>query len=781
MGLINQDIKNFVMGISQQPPTLRNPEQLQEQINGFSSEANGLQKRPPTMLIKTLHQYTRGNKPLAHFINRDKQEKYVVIFDGEEISVYDLAGNSYPVSYANQESKDYITTNNPRATLKCLTIADYTFVTNTTIKTRMSTKKTDNVWASQGALINVKSGQYGRTYRIEINGTSIASYTTPDGSNQSHVTSITTDNIASQLASGARNNGWTVITGPSWLYVYGKEINKVECYDGYNNQAMFGTWKSTQKFTNLPSSAPDGFVCLVGGEQGSKSDDYYVKYNTNKNIWEECAKPDIECAFDNSTMPHTLVRKSDGSFVFRTADWSERDIGDDDSNPLPSFVGFTVNEIFYFKNRLGFLAGENVILTRSADFFNFWMTSAMNVQDTDPIDLAVSDNTISTLYHAVSFDAELIVFSENAQFSLVSEGVLSPKTAVLTPPVTHFGCSLKATPVNAGRNIYFVAERSEYSTVREFYIADDNTAAKDAQDITAHVPSYIPNGVYKIITSNSENIMMYLTEGEENAMYVYKYLFIEGRRQQASWSKWILPNDIYGGAFVNGYLYIIMDSNGYLSLEKISFTFNTKDLENEPYRVMLDSKKSYIISDKDEFDEENETTIIDLYNVYGPAVNERIYGCVVCDNGKYYETPDRFLMFQEDMRGKEIIIGMPYEFKMELSTIFVKQPTETGIEALLEGRLQLRNIWFNYDNSGFFKVDVIVNNMSTYTYKNTQYILGTQKAIMGEVPFSTRKFDVPLRTWNNNCRIILSSKEPQPVAIIGAGWIGNYNRRTKKY
>ena len=45
MSLINQDIKNLVSGISQQPPILRHPEQLEEQVNGFSSEAAGLQKR----------------------------------------------------------------------------------------------------------------------------------------------------------------------------------------------------------------------------------------------------------------------------------------------------------------------------------------------------------------------------------------------------------------------------------------------------------------------------------------------------------------------------------------------------------------------------------------------------------------------------------------------------------------------------------------------------------------------------------------------------------------
>ena len=56
--LYSQSVKNLVAGISQQPSILRLPEQLDVQINGFSTEVGGLQKRPPTLLTKTLYQDT---------------------------------------------------------------------------------------------------------------------------------------------------------------------------------------------------------------------------------------------------------------------------------------------------------------------------------------------------------------------------------------------------------------------------------------------------------------------------------------------------------------------------------------------------------------------------------------------------------------------------------------------------------------------------------------------------------------------------------------------------
>lgn len=918
--LINQDIKNFVQGISQQPPTLRDPEQLDEQLNGYSSEAGGLQKRPPTMLVSSLaRKLTKNTKPLVHFIDRDANEKYIVLFTGEDIKVYDLKGNEQKVTF-NEGTRPYIYTEKPRYNLKVTTIADYTFVCNTMQHTKMSDVVDDNSWNTQGLLVNIKNGQYGRTYKIVVNGETVASYETPDGSDKSHTKMINTDAIVEQLATQATDKGFVVTKGSSWLYlkksafvteqgetiyiqptttpqqqedrfsglkynykatkrgffgmfwcypstvtrndntitvtipkkeeltvdtdlaayqkvkdelercrkdnwtittsqgileerlggsngdptgktieaeVYTLEfteniqtpsysiaksvINTAVVYDGYNNQAAFGIIKSTQKFTNLPASAPDGFIVKITGEKGSNTDDYYVRYDAEAQVWRECVRPLLKNHIDNKTMPHVLVREADGTFNFRVAEWDSRESGDEDSNPLPSFIDNTINDVFYHRNRLGFLSGENVILTRSADFFNFWMASAMEVQDTDPIDLAVSDNKIATLYHAVPFDAELILFSKDAQFALRSDSVLTPKDAYLTPPVIHFGCSLKATPVNAGRNIYFLAERSEYSTVREFFVAADNTDSKDAQDITSHVPSYLPNGTYKIVPSSVENILMFLTEGDEDCMYVYKYLFIDSVRQQASWSRWSLGGTIYGASFIEDSLYIVVERNDYLCLERVSFTFNTEDLPSEPYRVLLDCKQEVTVP-QGCFNELQGETLINIKSFYNEIYEpDRKYGIVTADGTFKEVDADGTVTLNGNYEGKHIICGLIYKFRIALSTIYVKSESERGTQALLEGRLQLRQLWINYADSGYFVVKVDVFDKDTYEYINTGRTLGTTDSTLGKLMFSTGKFTVPIQSLNTNCKISVESDAPAPVALIGAGWIGNYVRRTKQF
>lgn len=912
MGLINQDIKNLVSGVSQQPPILRHPEQLEEQLNGYSSEAGGLQKRPPSILVSNLGRKINDSaKPLVHFIDRDVNEKYIVLFTGSDIEIYDMQGNRKTVNFASG-TKPYIYTQLPRYNLKPITIADYTFICNTLQKTKMADTIDNNSWDVQGLLVNIKSGQYGRTYRIDVNGTTIASHETPDGSDKSHTKLITTDYIAQQLATKAKDNGFAVTTGSSWLYLkktafktvtgetvylqpttspvqqedrfkglaftghfhtwsafptvitrngytitvkfpteenlransnesfdsdyaaYEKMVSEItRCqndkwevtnevitqqanglklystmnvytltwtvstsipsnskayslidsatvYDGYNNQAAFGILKFVQKFSNLPVNAPDGFTVKITGEEGSSTDDYYVSYVAEDQVWRECARPSMKNHIDNTTMPHVLVREADGTFTFKCADWSVRDVGDEDSNPEPSFIGGTINDVFYHRNRLGFLSGENIILTRSADFFNFWMTSATKVQDTDPIDLAVSDNTISTLYNAVTFDTDLILFSQEAQFMLSADGVLTPTSANLSPAVTHYEASLKAKPVNAGRNVYFVAERAKYTTVREFFTAADNTDAKDVQDITSHVPNYIPNGVYKIIPSTVENVMLYLTEGDETSIYVYKYLFIDSQRVQAAWSKWDMQGVVYGGQFIDNYLYLIVERNGYYCLEKISFTINTTDFDSEAYRILLDCKHSYQIP-ADCYDSLNDETTVSVSDIFGDIYEQDRQYSAVAPDGTYTKAKEGKLVFIGDYSNQVLTVGINYNFKIVMSTIMVKQSDNGSTQALIEGRLQLRQMWFNYADSGYFKVTVDIKDKQAYVYEYTSRLLGTRFNILGAMPFTTGSFKFPIQAKNENVNIRLETDTPLPVSLVGAGWIGNYQRRTRLF
>ncbi len=84
---------------------------------------------------------------------------------------------------------------------------------------------------------------------------------------------------------------------------------------------------------DLPIKAYDGFIVKVQGSQATQYDDYYVKFVVNADfpptyssdatdiygdgVWKETVAPGITYRFDEATMPHVLVRNSDGSFTFQ--------------------------------------------------------------------------------------------------------------------------------------------------------------------------------------------------------------------------------------------------------------------------------------------------------------------------------------------------------------------------------------------------------------------------------------------------------------------------------
>ena len=89
----------------------------------------------------------------------------------------------------------------------------------------------------------------------------------------------------------------------------------------------------------------------------SEEDDYYLKFegqngNDGNGSWTECAKPGITTTLTN--MPLVIQRTATTTFTVKQFTYGERDVGDDFTNPMPSFVGKRINKVLFFRNRLAF-------------------------------------------------------------------------------------------------------------------------------------------------------------------------------------------------------------------------------------------------------------------------------------------------------------------------------------------------------------------------------------------------------------------------------------------
>lgn len=782
MPLITQDIKTLKGGISQQPDVLRFPDQGQEQVNGYSSEVKGLVKRPPSKHIARLRN-TLNERPLVRMINRDEFERYYVMFRPGTggIQIWDLDGNQKTVNAPT--GFGYIQTDNPRRDIRMVTIADYTFVVNRAVTVLEDSSEVAHPGYNINgqALFNIKSGQYGRTYKVYVDGVQKASYTTPDGSLPEHAGQIDTQFITGQLATQLTANlpDYTVSLGPNWIKIAKNSgsISTIKTEDGWNGGLLQGCIFDVQRFNMLPAQAPDGYIVRVSGDPGSGADDYYIRFDATTNVWKETIRPGVYTKLLGAVMPHVLVREADGSFTFRRATWEPRTCGDDDSNPLPSFVDNNIADVFFFRNRLGLIAGENVILTKSGEFFSFFPKSVVAVSDTDPIDVAVSHNRVSILNHAVPFTEELLLWSDQTQFVLRSDGVMTSKS-VRVDQATEFESAIAARPVAAGRSVYFAAPRASFTSVRRYYSVQDVSAVKNAEDVSAHVPDYVPNGVFFLGSSTTENVVTVLTEGKEHHLYLYKYLYLNEQIAQQSWSHWDFGSEsrILACEFVGAVMHLMIDAPSGLFLETIEFTQDTKDLPEEPYRLYMDRK----LLATGTYDGITDETVFNLADIYGQAPAKGSYWVVRTD-GKAWFTPEpeggwtapAEIRLKGNLSSGMFIVGEAFTFRYVFSKFLYKIEDQNGIKTEQSGRLQVRRAWVNHENTGGFTVDVC----GEFQYGMTGKILGA--LTLGTQGFATGQFRFPVMKHADDCRVTVESYLPTPVTIIGAGWTGAYFRRTQ--
>lgn len=819
MALVSQSTTSYKGGVSQQPDIVRFPDQVAQQINGFSSEIQGLQKRPPTLHIKRISDKVNLDQYKYHIINRDQNQQYILAMGNGQLKVWDLKGNPKTVNI--KQDNAYLQVTDPNKDYGAVTVADYTFILNKNKIVSMDEESLTDNTGHDTALVYIKNAQYAKCYALFDGQTFMCGMVTPDGGQAKQAVQTTSAFIAQKLVAimlgtqsttdttydqllGHMGGTSTSIYGKNPKYDFTKFGVKVSgdsvisiqqlgsqnppniiVKDGFGNTNAYPIKGYVSAVTKLPPAAPNGYIIRIKGQSNTSDDDYYVNYDEQKNAWLECPKGGIPYKYKQDTMPHALVRQQDGTFSFKRLQWDARGVGDEDSNPQPSFVGNTINDIFFYRNRLGFIADENVILSASADFFDFWFQSAAAIADTDPIDLAVSSNKVAILTHAVPFARELMLFSREGQFVLSSDGVMTPKTAKVDQ-ITAFDYSDDAQPLAIGQSIYFINNRVNYCSLMRYYTVQDVADLKDAQDTSAHIPTYIPKGITHISGNTTDNTVLLTSRTHPNTLWVFKYLLVNGQSLQQAWSKWTYRyqgTQVLLAQFVGTKIYLLINTDGGLFLEQSSLTGNAVDFEDEPFRYFMDRKVVYTISSQAKYHDFQDYTQVNFKDIYQavPKTKSATY-CLIDSQGYYipitqWDQQGNFKV-AGDQRNKTFITGREYSFDVVLSKQVIKKASGQTVASQDQGRLQLRYYWLNYSDSGAFEclVDNDLKNKH-YKYTNTSKYLGTTKNKLGLSTLGTGKFKFPVQDNNQEVTITIQSNNPLPINIISGGWQGLYIRR----
>lgn len=792
MSLINRSIPNLFNGISQQSASIRQPAQAELQENAYSSIVDGLHKRHPTKFLAKLSNSAPQGNPFIHVINRDAAEKYVLVINNGTLQVWDLDGNPKTVNIVSGAS--YINPASPGDDLTALTIADYTFLVNRRVVAKRTTG--GSVGTATITFDFPWVGAYDRTdarIHLTVNGTDyvrqMTSGTSPD-TYATHYRSVLPAALGPDYVVGGSGNTVT-ITAVTAAVNLGVSLYTEEYLDNYwddPNQIFVTGWRETtgyatltasgtvsyevySAYNKLPATGTAGTIYKITGDSDNAWAAYYCLWNGSSYV--ETVGTRVGNDFDAATMPHRLVRNADGTFTLSQISWDTRLVGDDVSNSPASFVDHTIQDMFFFRNRLGFLSGENVIFSRAGEFFNFWVETATQVLDTDPIDVSVSHVKVSNLKHAIPFNKTLLLFSELTQFTLTATDVLTPKT-VSVHPSTEFECSKRVKPAVVGANVYFAVDKGDYSAIREYYVSP-YTNTFDADDVTAHAPKYVPGAMTRMVATSNDDAVFALSPKEPNAIYVYKFYWKGEEKLQSSWSKWVLKSDaaVLNMEIMGTKLYLVIKKPDGLYLEYVDLQVALTETDLS-FQVFLDRK-------------------VKLTGVYNAGTNQTTWtlpyaesGVQVILGGSFSGKAGAILTTSQpnsttvvangDFSGGTAYLGIPYTMRYRFSPQFVKDRQGQPISGT---KLKLRNWRLIYSKSGYFRTEVTPQSRPTQVALFTGKVLGSS-SIIGKVNITSGTFSFPVMTDGVTGVIEIVNDSYLPSFFQSAEWEGFYVQRAER-
>lgn len=642
--------------------------------------------------------------------------------------------------------------------------------------------------AGKSFIVRVTAEDFEYTYASD--GT--ATYTTPSDATSG---TLSVSGIISNLVTAV--NALTGYTADSIGNVI--RIKRTDTRDfnlsvrgGSTNRAMTALKGSAQDVADLPSQCFPGFTLKVSNTQEAEADDYYVKFVSDTEgipgpgIWEETVAPDIAVEINSSTMPHALVRLASGDFELKALNsssalggWAAREVGDEKTNPAPTFVGRGISDMFFYNNRLGFLSEDSCILSQPGDYFNFFNRSAITVSDADPIDVTASSLRPAILKAAIGTPKGLVLFAEAAQFMLATTEIQFGPATVKMTEISTYSYRSNARPINTGLSVMFVSEADTYSKVLEMAV-DSSENRPQVAELTKIIPELVPPELKWSAISPNNSLATWGTG--DDTLYTFRFYNVGNERKVAGWSKWVMPSDVSLFEFDNDTAYIVtFDGSNYI--------LSQMEMLDDPATAPITSGINKFTPRLDFLVYKADTTIVDAGNgledkVYFPEgsfvagaqpvliVTSGTNVCTFVRPSAVNDVSGDYVLINKDLTSSDFIIGLEYQMRVELPSFYVT--TEDRADRTFAPVVEFLNLDLYY--SGRYTVEMEKVGYSNYTEDVDVTLANFYEA--NSVPLKeVETRTVPVFCKGSDVTVTITADDPVPAAITSYSWQGHYNRR----
>ena len=740
--------------------------------------------------VAATHDPSQLSAALAAMNTAQTNYDNAVLDEATKLTLYSIELNNCAITTA--PSNAYLKDADPKD-IEVLTLNDFTFVLNKGKTVQMDSATTSANLPHQALVVLTIVGT--GHYKIFLDGIERATYNAGSGGD---VDAILTDLIGDINGQTFGGKTYTAVkVGPA-IYIECTAAFGIEVVGGPSQDALYAFQDTIATVSSLPNQAKDGYVVKVVNSSDIEIDDMWLKFVTSSGAtygvgtWEETVGPGITYKFDPLTMPHQLVRQADGSFTYEPVNWDERLIGDLTTNPDPSFVGATIQHMFLYRNRMGFLSNETVTMSRAGDLFNFFNTTALIATDDDPIDISASTAKPVTLYYVRPTAVGLVLFGDTEQFLLSTDSdILSPKTAKINT-MSSYECEPNVEAVSTGISINFLAKTALYTKV--FNIGSiRNDGPPLAEDLTYNIPELIPNTIDHFISSAAASIISLGTIGNDT-IYQYRFLQLAEDNRVQSWYKWTLTGTLLDQFFDQSIYYAVVANGTNVDIQ----AFNLRQSSDEGFLTLTTGERTDVFLDY---------WNINPYRTYNSADNttriflpyDRVTGktLVVVALGDYIGSSAStssqsvgatleptiggsagayYADIDGDYRGRDLIIGFQYQMLLELPKFFITKKEGNYISSDQTADLILHRINVSTSLSGPVTYQVDLTGIPTWTTAVSTTLPNTY--ILNNVNLSASAVHVvPIYQRNKNTSIRIIGDTPFPVTLLDLTWEGKYSNR----
>ena len=815
MAAVTQSIPSYLGGVSSQPDIKMSPGQVRDIINGYPDPTYGLTKRNGTQFLLTLESYTEEDDPLTDaswfFINRDQSESYFGCVTTEgTLRIWNAITRQEATITYEGNAKDYLGTGLGHSDFVFTTIQDLTYVINKTEVVQEVPKESYGLGRHGTILLREIANK--QDYTVYLNG-SARTYTSPDFPDALQGQAATN---ADTILAGIKNiidayGGITVTQLADSLELFSSTPFTLDVKAGISGRAIESYQDEIGNSARLARNSLDGRIVKIINTTDERSS-YFVAFVADQTVgtqggsgyYKEARGWDTidgvtkfaSVGLDNTTMPHQLVNTSVNNFTFSPVKYEGRLVGNDLSNSSPSFVGSVINEGFLHSNRLGFLSNDNVILSQSGEFNNFYYVSAQTVIDSDPIDLNCSSIRPAQLFSVIPQTQGLILFSKFEQFKLFSDDAALTATDSIIRSISNYEADSGIDPVDVGTNIVFLSKTPIYTRTMAMTTRGNN-ANPTIVDIGKVASEYVPSNIDSLVAS-PQNSFVAMSSQLTSDVFFYRFFNTGEKDIMQAWFKWTLPGNVQTLAIAQDMIFLVVKAGGEYSLLGASIAQQVLSNTNQQTaNPRLD--QYFVISNGITYDSINNTTSITKpFNsdpslspviITTPLINPLFTRRVVSDvplqfdvndsseieggvilpvtvNGNTWTVPGDWTGYENRLIG-----GYRYNFEVVLPTTYFRQET-----ADYTANLTISRYRFSFGDTG-----AVTFQSKAYGSDDWEMVYPTPDANYykaDQVAFTTSTImTVPIYQKNEYFDFKVTSDSPIPVSLNSMMWEGQYSPR----